>query len=124
MPDIAGELSHAIRKAPLLTAAMGPVEGWFKEENIVSRAVLDAPGPDHLGDAAHGALGAAADLAHAPAEFFDDPRQQRRDGERNQRQFPIQVKQPAQQPDHRQRIFDHDSDYTGGGGSNLGDIES
>lgn len=48
-----GEFSHAIRKGPLLTAAMDPVAGLFKEEQIVARdptrrerevaeAVLDA----------------------------------------------------------------------------------
>lgn len=32
-----GELSHAIRKGPLLTAAMAPVEGAYKEEEILPR---------------------------------------------------------------------------------------
>lgn len=33
----AGELSHAIRKGPLLTPAMAPVAGAFKEEEVVPR---------------------------------------------------------------------------------------
>jgi len=37
-----GELSHAIRKGPLLTPAMAPVSGAYKEEVIVAREPSDA----------------------------------------------------------------------------------
>ena len=38
----AGEYSHAIRKGPLLTPAMAPVEGPYKEETITAREPSEA----------------------------------------------------------------------------------
>lgn len=72
----AGELSHAIRKGPLLTSAMAPVDGLYKEEEVeprepsaveveVAARVLDAMSalsPAHRGDL----LYARVDLVPGP----------------------------------------------------------
>ncbi|HEX7188927.1 MAG TPA: hypothetical protein VF423_11940 [Actinomycetes bacterium] len=72
----AGELSHAIRKAPLLTAAMGPVEGWFKKENIVAREPSEAEraaGEQVLDALAAVAPAAREDLLYARVDLVPGP---------------------------------------------------
>lgn len=70
----AGELSHAVRKGPLLTPAMAPVPGAYKQEEIVARepsggevavadAVLDAM------SAVPGSPAGRADLLYARVDL-------------------------------------------------------
>ena len=71
-----GALSHAIRKAPLLTAAMEPVAGAYKEEQITPRE--PSPREREVAEAVLDALASVApagraDLAYARVDLVPGP---------------------------------------------------
>ena len=76
----------------------------------------------HVHHPAHRAQRPARHLAQPPGKQADEQGDDRHDGKRDEGQPPVEIEQPGEQPDHRDRILDGDGDHGGRRADDAGDV--
>ena len=78
---------------------------------------------EKLGDIAHGALNAAADVPETLAGEVHHQTHQGRGDQQNQRQFPVLIQQEGEQADHGEAFAQHHDQGVGAGAGDLLGVE-